>query len=134
MAKCCIKPSVKAWLEKAEEDLVVALREHRARSRPTHNAVCFHAQQCIEKHLKAILEQDGERVPKTHALPALLDACLPLHPLLEALRSELVRLSFYAVEFRYPGESADREQARAAVLGMKQCRRELRHELGLPDR
>jgi HEPN domain-containing protein len=49
------------WVDKAEADFHTAEREARARRNPNHDAVCFHAQQCIEKHLKARLQDAGLR-------------------------------------------------------------------------
>lgn len=43
---------VREWVEKAEGDFCTALREYRARKNRNHDAVCFHAQQCVEKYLK----------------------------------------------------------------------------------
>ncbi len=43
------------WVQKAEGDFSTALREWRARKNRNHDAACFHAQQCIEKYLKAVL-------------------------------------------------------------------------------
>lgn len=99
------------WVEKAEEDFYVALSLRRSRRHPAHNAACFHAQQCVEKYLKAVLEKHGAVVHKIHALPVLLDQCAELHPLLMPLRPDMVRLSVYAVEFLYPGESATSDAA-----------------------
>ena len=62
---------VNEWIEKAEEDCHVALTLRRLRRNPAHNAVCFHAQQCVEKYLKAILEKHGVVIRKIHALPVL---------------------------------------------------------------
>ena len=64
--KCSLKPATQEWIEKAEGDYRTALRERRVRRRPNHDAVCFHAQQCIEKYLKALLpftlrQAQGER-------------------------------------------------------------------------
>ncbi len=36
------------WIQKAEEDYLVAEREH-VQAPPALNAVCFHCQQCVEK-------------------------------------------------------------------------------------
>ena len=118
---------VNEWIDKAEEDFHVAISLRRLRRYPTHNAVCFHAQQCIEKYLKAILEKHGGIIRKIHALPTLLDQCAKFHPLLSSLRSDMVRLSVYAVEFRYPGESATVDDAKASVDIMKRARAELRN-------
>ena len=37
------------WVAKAEGDYATAERELRARRRPNYDAVCFHAQQTVEK-------------------------------------------------------------------------------------
>jgi len=44
-----------------------------------------------------------------------------------AIRADMVRLSAYAVEFRYPGETATETDARLAVDIMKRSRRDIRH-------
>lgn len=41
------------WIEKAEADFHSAQREYRARKHPNYDAACFHAQQSIEKYMKA---------------------------------------------------------------------------------
>ncbi|OGV56498.1 MAG: hypothetical protein A2X45_03200 [Lentisphaerae bacterium GWF2_50_93] len=118
-------------MEKAEEDFRAAATLHRLRRNPVHNAVCFHAQQCIEKYLKAILEKKGIAVRKIHALPILLDQGSDAHPFLMGMREDMIRLSSYAVEFRYPGESATSADAKEAMRIMKSSRSELRAVLGL---
>ncbi len=117
---------VSEWIEKAEEDYRVALSLRRLRRHPAHNSVCFHAQQCLEKYLKAILQKECAAIRKIHALPVLLDQCTVHHPLLAAMRPDMVRLSAYAVEFRYPGESANEDDAKSAVEIMKRSRRDFR--------
>ena len=96
------------WIEKAEEDYGVAIRELRARKNPAFNAIWFHAQQCIEKYLKATLTKQARPFTKTHDLDALLNANLDRFPLWAGMSADMKRLSQYAVQFRYPGESADR--------------------------
>ena len=103
------------WIEKAEEDFRAATSLRRLRKDPVHNAVCFHAQQCVEKYLKAILDKNGIIVRKIHALTILLDQCTEVHPQLSTMREDMIRLSSYAVEFRYPGESATVEEAKDAI-------------------
>src|SRR5579884_3145148 len=51
-----MKPETLEWVEKAEGDLKVARREMEAGD-PVWNVVCFLAQQCGEKYLKAFLEE-----------------------------------------------------------------------------
>ncbi|HMP73331.1 MAG TPA: HEPN domain-containing protein [Kiritimatiellia bacterium] len=107
------------WIAKAEGDAASANREWRARKRPNYDSACFHAQQCVEKYLKAALVHRAIHFPKVHDLETLLDLCLAPYPLWEAMRQDLQLLTQYAVQFRYPGENADKEDARKAVAAMK---------------
>lgn len=124
---------LKEWIDKAEGDFIVALREYRARKMPNHDAVCFHAQQCIEKYLKAVLVKQRIPVRKTHDLVSLLQECLVNHPLWEAMRPDLEWLSQSAVKVRYPGESATREHACRAIAMARRCRADIRFALNLPS-
>lgn len=47
--------TVREWIAKAEGDFRTAQRELAATEAPNYDAVAFHAQQCIEKLLKALL-------------------------------------------------------------------------------
>ena len=49
-----MKKITQEWIAKAEEDYLVATRELKA-DPPALDAVCFHAQQCIEKYMKAYI-------------------------------------------------------------------------------
>ena len=102
------------WVAKAEGDFATAGRELRARRLPNYDAVCFHAQQIAEKLLKAFLQEHGSAFPKTHNLIALVELCLPIDGSFEVQRDALIWLDRYAVQFRYPGESAERDEARRA--------------------
>jgi len=123
---------VDEWIQKAEGDFISALREYRARKLPNFDAAGFHAQQCIEKYLKALLQRQALQLQKTHDLLALKELCLPFAPELELYSESLAYLNQFAVVFRYPGESASREHAKRAIKAMKQLRLILRQELGLP--
>jgi len=122
---------LKEWVAKAEGDYETALREYRARWRPNPDAVCFHAQQCVEKYLKAELQRNGVPFPRIHDLSQLLNLCLPRHPLWDSMRPGLIALARYAVLFRYPGEFATRAEAKKAMATMKSVRLEIRQALGL---
>jgi len=105
-------------------------RERRVRKNPNYNDVCFHAQQCVEKYLKAILQEACLPIERTHNLIVLLNAINSIAPLLESFRENMKWLSAYATNFRYPGESASKENA---VLACKLCvsiRDEIRAHLG----
>lgn len=119
------------WIDKAEGDYATARREQRVRTQPNFDAVCFHAQQSIEKYLKCLLCELEKPYAKTHDLEVLLDAVTVDYPLLEALRSDVQLLTQYAVQYRYPGENADRDEAREALKAMKRVRKVLRLTLHL---
>ena len=127
-----MKPSTREWVAKAEEDYLAALDLARRRKRPLWSGVCFHAQQCAEKYLKARMEEAGLPVQRTHDLDVLLNHILPVEPLWAAFRPALQTLTDYAVDFRYPGHSASKTHARRALADCKSIRREVRANLGLP--
>ncbi|HOE01256.1 MAG TPA: HEPN domain-containing protein [Kiritimatiellia bacterium] len=120
-----MKSAVKAWLCKAEADAISARREFRARKRPNFDSACFHAQQCVEKTIKAILESANCPIRKVHDLVVLLTQCPTGAARTELLRDDLELLSQYAVTFRYPGADATREQAKLAISAMDRCREQL---------
>jgi len=74
MERCCmVEPwsAVPEWMAKAEGDWE-ALEILLIRDSPGfRDAVVFHAQQCVEKLLKAWLIQRGQQVDKIHDLAAL---------------------------------------------------------------
>jgi HEPN domain-containing protein len=127
-----MKPSTREWVAKAEEDYLAALDLARRRKRPLWSGVCFHAQQCAEKYLKARMEEAGLPLQRTHDLDQLLNYLLPVEPLWSAFRPALQILTDYAVDFRYPGHSANKSHARRALVDCKSIRREVRTNLGLP--
>ena len=112
---------VQEWINKAEGDFLTATREADA-GPPNYDAVCFHAQQCVEKLLKALLMTKGKIPPKTHDLTVLdsllRSVCAEWSWPIEQLRL----LSSAAVIFRYPGESAGPEEANAALAVCKDMR------------
>jgi HEPN domain-containing protein len=127
-----MKKPTREWVKKAEEDWVLA--RHGSRSKiPVHVGVCFHCQQCAEKYLKALLEELGLRVPKTHDLDLLLTDLLPHYPTLRSMRRGLLYLSNFAVETRYPGSNASKRQAVAALRWADRARIASRHLLGMRE-
>jgi HEPN domain-containing protein len=126
-----MKPLTREWVGKAEGDWHTALRELRARTNRNPDAACFHAQQCAEKYLKALLQENGIAFPRAHALELLLGLLDPTEPSWTDMRSNVRKLSEAAVAFRYPGESADIALAREAVATCREVRRRARLNLGL---
>ena len=111
--------------------MATAHRELRARKAPNFDAACFHAQQSAEKYLKALLQENAFVFGKTHNLSLILDLLHERYPRLELLQPTLAILNAYAVEYRYPGESADKEVARQAVKMAETVKQAVLRELGM---
>lgn len=94
---------VRQWLLKAEEDL------NAAKSLMTYgdsflSTVCFHSQQSAEKYLKAFLTYHQVEFPKTHDIDELLDLMTPIDANLSESLRDVIVLTHYGVDVRYPGE------------------------------
>ena len=81
--------------------------------------------------LKSFLIHHRITFPKTHDLLDLLELAKRADPTLELLRPDLVHLEPYAVEFRYPGEFATRQEAKRSVQVASHVRESLRNHLRL---
>ncbi|MGC1379097.1 MAG: HEPN domain-containing protein [Anaerolineales bacterium] len=126
-----MNPQTAEWVAKAEGDFATAGRERRARKSPNYDAVCFHCQQCAEKYLKAVLQENGKHIPKIHNLVELMLLCEEIDGSFEMLRADLVTMERYAVRGRYPGEVAEKEDAQAAYTAMGVTRNFVRQRLGM---
>jgi HEPN domain-containing protein len=122
---------VEEWIAKAEGDFAIATREMAVPDSPIYDGICYHAQQCIEKYMKALLIARG-------VVPAKIHDLVELHRLLSPVCSdwqwpaeELRLLSRAAVMSRYPGEVAGREEAAAAMDICQRARLRLRGSLGV---
>jgi len=117
------------WVTKAEGDLHAAVYLLEPREEQPTEAVCFHAQQCAEKYVKALLVFRSTDFPKTHDLEKLT-ALLPV-----ALRPRLTieeqrRFIGYATAARYPGAGEiPLAEAKRAVALARRLRREIRRVL-----
>lgn len=69
-----------------------------------HDVVCFHAQQHVEKLLKALLTQEEIETPKTHDLRRLIQLGVEFVPELSAFLDEADALSTHGVSTRYPDD------------------------------
>ena len=121
---------VREWLVKAEHDLTNAAHTLTLGADCPTDTVCFHARQCAEKYLKALLTWRGAVFPRTHDI-GVLCALLPprLRPKLD--RKVRRRLTEYAVFLRYPGAGPDATlvEARKAVAIARRVRKEVRRHL-----
>jgi hypothetical protein len=78
-----MKPLTREWIEKSEGDFATASRELKARKSPNYDAACFHAQQCVEKYFKALLQEFAIPFGKTHHLISLLELSIGVEPSME---------------------------------------------------
>jgi len=120
-----MNPLTAEWVHKAEGDYRVAMRLLQ------DDAICFHAQQCVEKYLKAVLQDGSISFPKTHNLVELARLCAPLLPEVMPLGSPLNTLPRSAIEVRYPGAFASVDDSDASVNVMIRVRGITHRKLGL---
>lgn len=117
------------WVEKAENDLKNASLALRAGEECPADTVAFHAQQCVEKYLKALLVAERIDFPKTHDIEKLV-ALLPARLQPRMTSEEQGRLTDYATGARYPGwGDISLAEARRAVAIARRVRREIRRVL-----
>ena len=126
-----MKTMTKEWIRKAEGDFATAQRELQAEDNPNYDAVCFHAQQCVEKYLKARLVEADLPFPKIHDLGSILDLLLPIEPTWESLSGELNSLNDKAVEIRYPGYLSQVNEAKEVFEIASKVRQTIRQAFGL---
>jgi len=70
----------KQWLFRAAEDIAVIESLFHAKTTSFNSSICFHAQQAVEKYLKAFLVYNDIDFPKTHDVDFLLIKCREIHP------------------------------------------------------
>jgi HEPN domain-containing protein len=121
---------VQEWIVKADNDLTAAVQILKLGTDAPTDTVSFHAQQCVEKYLKAILVYRGIPFPKTHSIPVVM-ALVPrsYRPVLDETMQD--RLTRYAGPNRYPesGPEISLTEARKAVSAARRVRREVRRKL-----
>ena len=125
-----MKPETLEWVAKADADLDTAKREAVIVESPNYDAVCFHAQQCAEKFLKAVMVENSVRVPRIHDLEALLNILYLQYPELQNVIHFARLLSAMAVEVRYPGMVADEDDAGESIKAAMAIREVVRVILG----
>lgn len=94
---------VREWVGKAESDLIAAVHILRIGAGCPTDTVCFHAQQCVEKYLKALLVLYGREFSKVHDVSEIL-ALLPVSARPSMAPEEARKLTAYATVTRYPGD------------------------------
>jgi HEPN domain-containing protein len=85
----------------------------------------------VEKYLKALLEELGLLVEKTHELEKLRTDLEAHYPSLRSLRRGAIFLTNFAVSVRYPGTRATKRQSQAALRWASKVRDSCRALLGI---
>jgi HEPN domain-containing protein len=108
-----MKPITSEWIAKAEGDFAAAQRELSATDHPNYDA------------------EANISFPRTHDLAELLSLALSIEPTWTSMTAGLNTLSAFAVEYRYPGDSADLDEANEALQICKNVREVIRRALRL---
>ena len=97
-----LRELINKWLLKANNDLMMIENEFYS-GNPVTDGICFHAQQSVEKYLKAFLVANQIEFPQTHNIGVILNLCIKVDPDFQGLK-ESVTLTRYATGFRYPDD------------------------------
>ena len=132
--KDCMNPLRLEWIQKAENDYA-AVQQLLEASNPLHDIICFHLQQCVEKYLKAWLQEANIPVQRTYNLEELLVLIIPTLPAWSDWQPDFKIIMAYAVDPRYPGDSRTAEDTQHAMHICNVVRQAVRKHLKLeiPD-
>ena len=128
-----INPLTLEKVRPAESHWAGIERFQQALTSKLYDLICFYAQQCIEKYLKAWLQEANIRVPRTHDLNELLDLIVPTRPEWHAWRLDFERFKPHAVEVRYELYDATEADVEHAVYICTEVRNAIRAMLQLPN-
>ncbi|NOT63000.1 MAG: HEPN domain-containing protein [Acidobacteria bacterium] len=128
-----MKISTREWIESAESEMACALRAYRARQHPSYDHVCFHAHLCVEKYLKAKLNEAWVKFTKTHELTELLAQVAAVEPSVADLQPQAEFLDAHAKLHQYPDRRATKAQAQQAIKDCRTARSVMRTMFGLSD-
>lgn len=118
------------WMGKGDNDLKTAAHTLNLGPRCPTDTVCFHAQQCVEKYLKAAPVAMEISFPRTHDIEELIEL-RPKHTRPSLTVEQQRRLTEYATITRYPGpyEPIDLSEAKEEVKLARLVRRGVRRLL-----
>jgi HEPN domain-containing protein len=103
------------WLAKGESDLSAA--NWMLGGEGPFDTACFHAQQAIEKALKAMLAFYSQPIPRSHDLDELQRLCLVVYSSSELAALDLTEATDFAVSLRYDIEFwPEKSTAEKAIL------------------
>jgi HEPN domain-containing protein len=115
------------WTSKGDNDLKNAVHTLKLGKDCPTDTVCFHAQQCVEKYLKAFLVALEKPFPRTHDIESLI-SLMPKDVRLGLTVEEQRRLTEYATVLRYPGpyEAIPLTEAKQSVKLAQRVQRKIR--------
>ncbi|MFA6186573.1 MAG: HEPN domain-containing protein [Phycisphaerae bacterium] len=115
------------WGIKAENDLKNAAHTLKLGTKCPTDTVCFHAQQCVEKYLKALLVILKIEFGRSHDIEILV-SLLPKSIKFPLSVEQQRLLTEYATTTRYPGhyEPISLTEAKQAVKIAKQVRQKVK--------
>ena len=90
------------WLFRANEDIAVIHSLTSIDLEFYTSTICFHAQQAVEKFLKAFLIYHNKEIERTHNLYYLQKKCSEINNSIG--RIDLKELNFFGISVRYPDE------------------------------
>jgi HEPN domain-containing protein len=93
---------LKNWLYRANEDIAVIDSLFKTDPIFYTSTICFHAEQAVEKFLKAFLVYHNVDFPRTHDVDFLLLECRKINP--DDFDVELGSLVDFGVDIRYPDD------------------------------
>jgi len=122
---------VQEWTAKANNDLLNASHTLKLGKRCPTDTVCFHAQQCVEKYIKAFLVAENIKFPRTHDIEVLV-SLLHKHIRFPLTIEQQRQLTGYASAARYPGfsEPISLAEAKEAVKIARRVKKEIQKLLG----
>ena len=115
-SKKSLLSSPEDWIAHAQSDLRMA-KLGREDGEIMFEQVCFHAQQAVEKSMKAVLLARKVDFPLTHDLEVLMDIGQKAGIIITENLLDIDTLTPYAVETRYPGylEAISEEDVTEAI-------------------
>jgi HEPN domain-containing protein len=125
-----MKKATEAWIKKAEGDFRMMKSLMATNDEAQFDGVCYHAQQCVEKLLKALCIDHDLEFPRTHDLQKLFEVLRSTYAPLSNIKKELEELTELGAEFRYPDEFASGFEATRALDLCVTCRKSLLEILG----
>ena len=93
---------LKNWFYRAKEDIAVIDNLFITDPAFYSSTICFHAQQAVEKYLKAFLVYHNVDFPRTHDVDFLLIECKKIDS--KDFDVDLDSLSDFGVNIRYPDD------------------------------